>query len=295
MLSIVISSYREDFYTGLVQNIAITIGKNLEYELIRIENKNKMSVCEAYNKGKQLSQYPYVLFLHEDIHFNSVDWGYTLLRLFDANEKIGLIGIAGAMFKSKAPSAWWETEEKHKFIYIRHGTRENNELMKFGFSDEAPANPVRVLSIDGVFIGLRKSTGLRFNEQLKGYHQYDLGISMDAYINGHHTICTNLVDITHYSMGHLDKSWVESADHFTRLYSKHLPAGIEFPNKKSITKLEAKNYADFIAQALKNNSKHLAWKYWFKLVRLKPFSSNSYKMLKRLLRQSQIARQPLQQ
>ena len=59
MLSIIISSYQDKFYSALEQNIAETIG--IPHEIIKIDNPNLMGICEAYNKGALLSKYDYHL------------------------------------------------------------------------------------------------------------------------------------------------------------------------------------------------------------------------------------------
>ncbi|SDE07963.1 glycosyltransferase [Niabella drilacis] len=283
MLSIVISSYREAFYAAIEKDIADTIGSGIIYELIQVKNPGLMGVCEAYNKGLDQSQYPYVLFLHEDLLFNTKGWGYVLLDIFKQNEKTGLVGVAGGQYKSRAPSGWWGIDDNAKYVYVRHGSKEENELMRYGFGIQTQEHLIRVLSLDGLFIALRRSTGLRFNEQLKGYHQYDLAISIDAHLKGYEAVCTDLIDITHYSMGNPDKSWVESADLFFDLYAPYLPLYIT-PGMTQLekTQLEKKNYIEFIANAWNVGFDRMAWKYWWHFFWLKPFSSKPFKLLKKM-------------
>ncbi|ANH82282.1 hypothetical protein A8C56_16135 [Niabella ginsenosidivorans] len=285
MLSIVVSSYKEHLYQELKKNIAATIGKDFIYELIQIKNKNRIGVCEAYNQGLEAAKYPHVLFLHEDLVFNTNSWGSILLNIFEADKKIGLIGIAGGTCKTKAPAPWWEINEANKYIFVRHGGKNKNELIRLGFGRQTREHIVRVLSVDGVFIGLRKSTNLRFNEQLKGYHQYDLGISMDAYIGGYTAVCTDLIDITHYSAGNVDKSWIETADVFFDLYGRYLPITIaDDITVKQRKQLEKKNYTVFINRALEAGLKSIAKKYWWHLFWLKPLSGKTFALLKKILK-----------
>ncbi|WP_300597099.1 glycosyltransferase [Niabella sp.] len=292
MLSIVISSYREAFYTAIENNIAATIGAEIPYELVQVKNPGSMSVCQAYNKGLELSQYPYVLFLHEDLLFNTSGWGRTLLQIFKQNQQIGLIGVAGGLYKSKAPSGWWDIDDRAKYIYVRHGNKEENEPMHYGFGIHTHEHIVRVLSLDGLFIALRKSTGLRFNERLKGYHQYDLGISIDAHLKGYEAVCTDLIDITHFSMGNVDKSWIESADVFFDLYARHLPLYISSNTTlRQKKQLETDNYIQFINSAWAMGLHRMAWKYWWQLFKLNPISQIPFKLIKRF-RQERIKNKP---
>ncbi len=286
MLSIVISSYRQDYFISIERNIADTIGAEVVYEIIQIKNPGIMSLCEAYNKGLDQSRYPFVLFLHEDLFFNNVEWGHILFNIFEANNKIALIGVAGGLYKSKAPSGWWDIDDTAKYIYVRHGSKTENTPMHYGFGIHTREHIVRVLSIDGLFIALRKSTGLKFNEQLKGFHQYDLGISIDAHLKGFDAVCTNLIDITHYSMGNVDQKWVESADKFSDLYARYLPLCVapEVSQRERIY-WEKRNYVQFINSAWAMRLDKMARKYWWQFFKFKPFSDKPFKLLKRLNRE----------
>ncbi|HBR11511.1 MAG TPA: hypothetical protein DD740_04740 [Chryseobacterium sp.] len=73
MLSIIISSYQPDYFAALEKNIAETCG--IPYEIVKIDNPGVMGICEAYNKGAALAQYENLLFLHEDVEFETKDWG----------------------------------------------------------------------------------------------------------------------------------------------------------------------------------------------------------------------------
>lgn len=286
MLSIVISSYRQDYYTSIESNIADTIGAGVIYEIIQVKNPGVMSLCEAYNKGLSKSKYPHVLFLHEDLLFNNVGWGNIISGIFQQKSKIALIGVAGGLYKTKAPSGWWDINDTAKYIYVRHGSKTENVPMHYGFGIHTKEHIVRVLSVDGLFIALRKSTGLRFNEQLKGFHQYDLGISIDAHLNGFEAVCTDLIDITHYSMGNIDQKWVESADKFSDLYARYLPLSVapSVPQKERIY-WEKKNYIQFINSAWAMGFDKMAKKYWWQFFKFKPFSDKPFKLLKRLRRE----------
>ena len=72
MLSIIISSYQPEFYLALEKNIAESIG--IPYEIMKIDNPGIMGICEAYNRGAEKAQYDFLLFLHEDVLFETQDW-----------------------------------------------------------------------------------------------------------------------------------------------------------------------------------------------------------------------------
>lgn len=290
MLSIIISSYQPHYYTAIESNIAKTIGDGLVYEIIQVKNPGTMGLCEAYNIGLERSRYSYALFLHEDVHFNSNEWGNIIKDIFSSDANVGLIGIAGGLYKTKAPSAWWDIDDSSKYVHVRHSNGTEIIPMRFGFGVSSCQHVVRVLTIDGVFIALRRSTGVKFNEHLKGFHQYDLGISMDNHLRGYTAVCTDLIDITHYSMGNIDHNWVESADKFFDLYSSHLPLSIETGmTKEEMTYREKKNYTQFVESAWRMKLDKIAKKYWWQFLKFKPFSKKPFKLFKKL-RQDRLNR-----
>ncbi len=56
-----------------------------------------------YNFLASKAQYPYWCFIHEDIRFDTMIWAENLKKAFDEYPALGLIGIAGAKYKSKTP------------------------------------------------------------------------------------------------------------------------------------------------------------------------------------------------
>lgn len=73
MISIIISSYNKDYYSQFIENVEKTIG--VPYEIIQILNIGAMGVCEAYNKGARQAKFEYLVFCHEDITFETKNWG----------------------------------------------------------------------------------------------------------------------------------------------------------------------------------------------------------------------------
>ena len=153
MLSIIISSYQQDFYQNLVKNIAETIGENFVYETIQIQNPKLMGICEAYNQGGTKANFEYLLFIHEDIEFLTSNWGEKLV-VHLKNEHTGIVGLAGSIFKSNYPSSWSVIQECRRVnIVQRKRTGEwATELLN-------PENESKskVTCLDGVFIRHKKS------------------------------------------------------------------------------------------------------------------------------------------
>ena len=112
MISIIICSRTVKLPQSLIDNIESTIG--CAYEWVVIDNsENRYSIFEAYNLGVKKSKGDYWCFVHDDVLFHSQNWGKTIEEIFNSNNKIGLLGIAGAKVKTKMPSAWWDCDGKN--------------------------------------------------------------------------------------------------------------------------------------------------------------------------------------
>lgn len=272
MISIVICSIREFYFVSLERNIKETIG-NLDYEIIKIDNlKEKLSITKAYNIGIEKSQFEYLLFIHEDLSFHTKNWGNILKELFEENPEVGLLGIAGAKYKSKFPSAFWHTNEEMLNVnLIQHRPGKKPGLLQYGFQQK---NIEPVVVIDGVFLALRKNTKVKFNECIEGFHCYDLGISIDVIENNFKIAITNQILIEHFSSGNTDLNFVKNVIKFHKLYNKKLP---KYISKKDFN-LENVALKKFLSVCLSN--KFVPFNLWFYNLLYNPFARLNYNILK---------------
>ncbi len=272
-ISIIICSKNGFLEDELVENIKTTIGS--EYEIIVIDNsKNKYSIFEAYNIGIKNSIFPYLLFVHEDVLFHSQSWGEILISYFNNDLKLGLIGIAGSKTKEKIPSTWWDNNKKFLYQNILHHYP-NNEIKHeiLGFKDKSTLEEVVV--IDGVFIAMRKDISIKFDEKLKGFHNYDLSISLQFRQKGYKVCVTKEILLEHFSLGKIDESWVKSSIEFHHLYRKDLP---QYSSEKSSRKDKAFVLFRFIDYCRSTGNRKLAFLTWLKYLKLVPFSKNNTKI-----------------
>lgn len=281
MISIIICSRTPSVPTQFSQNIAETIG--FDYELIIIDNsENRYSIFEAYNVGIEKSSGDYWCFVHDDVLFHTPNWGKELVKIFEADKQIGLVGIAGSKIKTLMPSAWFDCDESLKVnSHIQHFSPDKIELWERGWKS---SDMEEVSVIDGVFMTGRKDNSIKFNEQLDGFHNYDLNISI-AYRNlSYKIVVTRNVLLEHFSLGKIDKSWYISALQFDAEYRKYLPLKVKDSISTSDFKLqELKNGTTFCIQLVNYNLKIEALKYWFRLIFLKPVSKFHFYFVKLLL------------
>jgi len=75
-------------------------------EFLIMENENKMSLAEAYNKGLTEASNNYVVFMHDDLIINSTNMSNKINKLFDAFPEYGIIGVAGTT--DLISGTWWD-------------------------------------------------------------------------------------------------------------------------------------------------------------------------------------------
>jgi hypothetical protein len=162
------------------QNIKDTIG--IPYELLIWDNRQSgKGICEVYNNMAQQAIYPYICFMHEDVLFTTKNWGALLSNIFSQDEAIGLIGVAGSKYKSRAWSGWYCGHNDLDCMHLIHRTNGQDHILLSPKNNSQPLH--EVVCIDGVFIVARKQVWerIRFNDGLlKGFHVYDIDFSLRA-------------------------------------------------------------------------------------------------------------------
>lgn len=199
MISIIISSYKPDYFSAVEKNIAETCG--IPHEIIKIDNPGLIGICEAYNKGAMMAKYDVLLFIHEDIKFITTDWGSKLIVHHEL-ERAGVIGVAGGKYIPSAPSGWY-TDNENALINIVQGKKGESKKTIQTFSGVQKA-----FALDGVFLSIKKQifTEYKFDEHLERYHGYDTEITLriaKKYLN--YVVSDILIE--HYSAGNPDLEW----------------------------------------------------------------------------------------
>lgn len=266
MLSIIICSRKAIINNKLNENIKKTVG--CDYELIVIDNsENKHSIFEAYNNGIKKSKGEYLCFIHDDIIIHSRGWGEIINRIFNSNKQIGLIGVAGAKSKTKLPSLWWQCPKQDKIInIIQH--LPNGEIEKWvqGFGN---AINTEVVVIDGVFMAMRKDKRIRFSTRMTGFHNYDSNISFEYKKYGYKILASSEILIEHFSLGNINKEWVESSYQIYNSYKNILPLNLK--GNKINKAQEVANAIWFINEIFKYKKDKIAFTFWLKLFCINPF------------------------
>jgi hypothetical protein len=244
MLSVIICSVNERLLSDIKKNIASTIG--IEYELLVWNNKRKgYGLCGVYNLMAAKAQYSYMCFLHEDIIFQTNDWGKIAIEILNQQENIGLVGVAGGQYKGRYLSGWFSGIAEMDRYHILHKSGQRIETLSN--SKDWPTPESRVVCIDGVFMCVKKVVWakFKFNEQLlKGFHFYDLDFSLRV-SKLYNVVVTTRIEIVHLTRGgDFGDKWVGEAFLFHSEHSKDLPRSLKEVNIASSEFIIAKTWLD---------------------------------------------------
>lgn len=222
-LTVVFSSHKGSEYDLMFENrIKDSCGIE-DVQVICIPNEKKYSLTEAYNiaweKFDESNRNNIIVFLHNDIHFKTPNWGLLLVRKFKQNPTYGIIGLAGSI-ELATTGVWWNDRSKC-FGIVDHtdGIKEWTTI----FSPPIK-NIQQVVVIDGVFIAVDpQQIEWEFNEDFKGFHLYDIAFCADNFTGGVYIGVTTDIRIMHESIGIVNQEWEDNRLQFVETYKNQLP------------------------------------------------------------------------
>lgn len=251
MISVLVCSIRSELREQLEINIRDTVG--VEHELMFFDNtSDNLPLATVYNKMASGASFDILCFVHEDVLFHTKNWGRNLLRHFEQKD-VALIGVAGSVFKSRYPSAWWFGGiHLWKQSIIQHNAS-GKVIMQQGFSSGRGSEEVAVL--DGVFLCTRKCSWAKYHfdeNLLKGFHNYDMDFSLSMRSEGRLLVVDDIL-IEHFSAGSYNKDWIESSEAIIQKWGHLLPleAGAA---KVDVYKTEKEGYLQLLDILLANKT-----------------------------------------
>ena len=132
---------------GFVEIIKSTSGVH-NIEVLPYENPGKYSLTEVYNMGIKKAKNDIVIFCHDDIKFDTKNWGRKILKLFKKHLEFGIIGVAGSRYMPKS-GKWWEDFSKmHGAVYHEH----EGKRWLSRYSNDIGNHLDEVILVDGLFI-----------------------------------------------------------------------------------------------------------------------------------------------
>ena len=190
-----------------------------------IHNPEGVSLSKIYADMTDSKDIPekVLVFIHDDVEFLRKGWGKEVLRLFNENEKYGIIGVAGsAKFDDKG--AWWNYEKKYGQVLHRSEGRS----WLTAFSPLLDKDLQDVVVIDGLFMAIHKERiSDNFNRDLDGFDFYDISMCLANYFTGKCKIgVTTNIRLAHNSVGKLKDSWYKNREIINDLYGDKFPIDI---------------------------------------------------------------------
>ncbi|MEO5562578.1 MAG: glycosyltransferase [Chitinophagaceae bacterium] len=224
MISIIICSVNAKMLNNLKKNIEETIG--VPYEIIATDNSiRNHGICRVYNEAGARARFSYLCFAHEDIQFETENWG-NIIAGHLSNRNIGLIGIAGGDAKSMVPSSWSIPIISNEIHLVQHFKSADSPPKRISETNpHTSGNSKNVTALDGVLLCTRKEVfdQFKFDDiNLQGFHGYDIDYSLQ--VNTKYRVCAiSDIMLHHFSDGKPDKKWVESAILISKKWKKSLP------------------------------------------------------------------------
>lgn len=295
MISVIVCSVNSDLLQNLKKNISETIG--VEYELIAFANvKESFGICKVYNICAEKSKYDYLCFVHEDVVFQSNDWGKKIIAT--APSDFGVVGLAGGRVKTTYPSSWGDSGPEHSRINIFQQLGPNK--LRHDFMNPENTDFSEVIVLDGVFLFTRREIWVvnRFDEEtFSRFHLYDQDFTFNVSNRYRNYVC-NTIQLLHLSRGHFGVTWLEESIKFSEKWKNSLPKSVNELSPKEwekanhralyvliksyLAKTKASNiliryYLDEFTTKYPKSSKRrkLIWKFFVKRIQEKISSSNT--------------------
>ena len=149
---------------------ALRVPEGYATEFIAVHGAHSMT--GGYNEAMLRTNARYKIYLHQDVFLLNPDLLFELLSLFQANPRIGLIGVVG--FQIDPPNGiWWESGDMTGKII--DSTTGSLRLYEWDHYSDAYTS---VTAVDGLFLATQYDLPWR-EDLFPGWHYYDLSQCME--------------------------------------------------------------------------------------------------------------------
>ena len=201
------------------QHIKTTSGLNKHIEVIEIINKGE-GLTKAYNRGLKEATNDIVVFMHDDVEFDTTGWGNKIIKHFSNNPEFGILGLAGTT-DIPLSGRWWE--DKTKMVGIVNHKHEGKKW-ESRYSTSWGNELNEVLIVDGLFFAVhKKRIKNNFDENFKGFHFYEIDFVFSNYLSGVRVGVIYNVRVTHKSIGMTNEEWEKNRLDFVKKFNAELP------------------------------------------------------------------------
>ncbi len=237
----------------MIENINATIG--IPFEVIVIENEvGAFGISEAYNQGAAKATFDIYCFMHEDIAFETLNWGEKVL-IHLSEKSVGLIGVAGGDTKNLTPTSWSASIFESEISIIQHyknNGRPPERILKTGYPENK--NLIKpVACLDGVWMCTRRDVFEQHkfdSETFKGFHGYDIDFSLQVFKS--YKVCVVFdILVNHYSDGSFNKIWMKNMMLLSKKWKGFLPVSVRPLTKKEFITQHWTSMSAFIEHLLR--------------------------------------------
>ena len=228
-------------------------------EVIQKINNGEKSLSQVYNEILNESTNDIVVLCHDDIEFETINWGDKILDHFRRNPDYGILGLAGSKFLD-TNCQWWSVPYT-MFGIVNH--KDNGKKWTSTYSKDIGSKIEEVVLVDGLFIAIhKKRIDHNFDESINGFHFYDLGFCIPNYLDGVNIGVIFDVRVTHLSIGKTNEVWEKNRLIFSEKYKDELPLEIVDENYETFIFIHDQDYLlDFEKNNKLSNLKN--YKYVF--------------------------------
>jgi hypothetical protein len=196
-------------------------------DIIEKVTNGEKNLSEVYNEIISESTNDIIVLCHDDIYFDTKNWGQKLEKLFEKNPNYSIIGIAGTTEMPKS-GMWWEDRSKMWGI-VNH--EHDGKKWESRYSDSLNNSLKEVVIVDGLFIAIDKTKIKHlFDENVIGFHMYDVNFCFRNYLENVKIGVTTNIRVTHKSIGQTNNSWEKNRVKFAQKYKLDLPSKVKLSN-----------------------------------------------------------------
>ena len=222
MISVVFSTRKDN--PSHIEHIKKSSGLGNKIEVIQYVNDGEFGLTELYNRALKETTNNILVYCHDDIIFDTKNWGGKLLRVMNKNPEFGIVGIAGSR-EVPVSGQWWENPS-HMYGQVYHKHEGKRWMSKY--SDKKIGFIDNTVIVDGLFFVVDKEKiKCDFDEKVEGFHFYEIDFCFRNYLEGVKIGVTSDIDVTHLSIGQTNEKWEENRKIFAEKYKDNLPAKVK--------------------------------------------------------------------
>lgn len=164
------------------------------YEIETIGIRGADSMTKGYNLGMHYAKGKYKIYLHQDVRIINPFFIDNILKIFQYNPRIGMLGVIGAKVLSEN-GVWWESSyqvgkvvDSHmgKLILIDNTNKYNISLI----NDSAKTPYEYVEVVDGLLMATQYDLPWR-EDLFDGWHFYDISQCFEFKKNHYSVVIPN--------------------------------------------------------------------------------------------------------